>query len=98
MVTVVLVTRWTDGTCEEARLALGCVGPKPIRVAEFEAAVRGKSAGELAAKADDFAAMAAHNCEPLTDLWGSAEYKRQIVKNLVTGGLQSQSQARVNDD
>jgi carbon-monoxide dehydrogenase medium subunit len=98
MVTVVLVTRWTDGSCEEARLGLGCVGPKPIRVTEFEAVVRGKSAEELAAKADEFAAIAARSCEPLADLWGSAEYKKQLVKNLVRGGLQSQCSGRANNE
>ena len=59
MVTVALLTRWTDGACAEARLGLGCVGPKPIRVTEFEEATRGKSAEELAAKADEFGAIAA---------------------------------------
>jgi carbon-monoxide dehydrogenase medium subunit len=91
-VTVALLTRWRDGVCAEARLGLGCVGPKPIRVTEFEDVVRGKSADELAAKADDLAAIAARSCEPLADLWGSAEYKQQIVRNLVRTGLQSQCQ------
>jgi carbon-monoxide dehydrogenase medium subunit len=90
LVAVALLTRWTDGSCEEARLGLGCVGPKPIRVTEFEDVVRRKSAQELAARADEFATIAARSCEPLADLWGSAEYKRQIVKNLVRKGLRSQ--------
>ena len=50
MVTVALLTRWTGGTCAEARLGLGCVGPKPLRVTEFEEATRGRSAEELAGK------------------------------------------------
>ncbi len=33
---------------------LGCVGPKPIRVTEFEEVTHGRSAEELAAKADEF--------------------------------------------
>jgi aerobic carbon-monoxide dehydrogenase medium subunit len=98
MVTVALLTRWTGGTCAEARLGLGCVGPKPIRVTEFEEATRGRSAEELAAKADEFGALAARGCDPLADLWGSAEYKRQIVKNLVREGLRRQCQGRAKDE
>jgi carbon-monoxide dehydrogenase medium subunit len=98
MVTVALVTRWIGGTCAEARLGLGCVGPKPLRVREFEEATRGRSAEELAAKADEFGAIAARGCDPLADLWGSAEYKRQIVKNLVREGLRRQCQGGAKDE
>ena len=94
MVTVALLTRWADGACAEARLGLGCVGPRPLRVGEFEQALRGKSGDELAAKADGFARIAAQSCDPLADLWGSVEYKRQIVKNLVRNGLRSQCDGR----
>lgn len=94
MVTVALLTRWADGACAEARLGLGCVGPKPIRVGQFEEALRGQSGDELAAKADGLADIAAESCDPLADLWGSVEYKRQIVKNLVRDGLRSQCDGR----
>ena len=90
MITVALLTRWANGACAEARLGLGCVGPKPIRVAEFEQTLRGKPGDELAANADELAGIAARSCDPLADLWGSVEYKRQIVKNLVRDGLRSQ--------
>jgi carbon-monoxide dehydrogenase medium subunit len=92
MVTVALLTQWADGACAEARLALGCVGPRPIRVSEFEQTVRGKPADELAVHADDLAEIAARSCDPLADLWGSVEYKRQIVKNLVRDALRNQCQ------
>jgi carbon-monoxide dehydrogenase medium subunit len=96
-VTAALLTRWTDGGCAEARLALGCVGPKPIRVSEFEQTVRGKPADEVAADADDLAGIAARSCDPLADLWGSVEYKKQIVKNLVRDALRSQCQGNGED-
>jgi carbon-monoxide dehydrogenase medium subunit len=98
MVTVAMLTRWTGGTCAEARLGLGCVGPTPLRVMEFEEASRGRSAEELAARADEFGAIAARSCDPLADLSGSAEYKRQVVKNLVREGLRRQCQGREKDD
>jgi carbon-monoxide dehydrogenase medium subunit len=93
IVTVALLVRWDGEVCAEARLALGCVGPKPIRVAEFEEMVCGKSGHELAAKADDLSWLAARSCDPLSDLWASAEYKRQIVKNLVGESLRKVSGA-----
>jgi aerobic carbon-monoxide dehydrogenase medium subunit len=91
-VTVALLTRWTGNICAEARLGLGCVGPKPLRISEFDEVIRGRSADELLAKADEFGAIAARSCDPLADLWGSAEYKRQVVKNLVRKGLRRQCQ------
>jgi carbon-monoxide dehydrogenase medium subunit len=94
IVTIALLTLWDDGVCAEARLGLGCVGPMPLRVAEFEDRVRGKSAEELSVKADEFAAMAARSCEPLADLWGSPEYKRKVLKNLVRDGLHRQCQGK----
>lgn len=97
IVTVALVMRWDVGICAEARLALGCVGPKPIRVSEFEEVVRGKSSDELVAKADDLSRIAARSCDPLSDLWASAEYKRQIVKNLVRESLRNQCRERNQD-
>jgi len=94
IVTVALLTRWDDDVCAEARLGLGCVGPMPIRVAEFEDRVCGKCAEELSVKADEFAAIAARSCDPLADLWGSSEYKRKVLKNLVRDDLQRQCQGK----
>lgn len=94
IVTVALLTRWTDGVCTEARLGLGCVGPKPIRVDEFEEALRGQSGDRLTANGDELAEIAARSCDPLADLWGSVEYKRRVVKNLVRDGLRRQCQRR----
>jgi carbon-monoxide dehydrogenase medium subunit len=98
IVTIALLTLWDDGVCAEARLGLGCVGPMPLRVAEFEDRVRGKSAEELSVKADEFAAMAARSCEPLADLWGSPEYKRKVLKNLVRDALQYQCHGKTNNE
>ena len=98
MVTVALLTRWSDDACAEARLGLGCVGPKPLRVTEFEELARAKSAEELYAKADEFGEIAARSCDPLADLWGSTEYKRQLVKNLVREGLRRQCQGSGKDE
>lgn len=69
---------------KDVRIAVGCVGPKSMRVEEAEAVVRGKSldeAAQLMAEAGDIAGRAA---DAISDLHGSAEYKEHIVKVLLT--------------
>ena len=68
----------------DVRIAVGCVGPKSMRVEEAEAVVRGKSldeAAQLMAETGDIAGRAA---DAISDLHGSAEYKEHIVKVLLT--------------
>lgn len=71
---------WLDPvtrTCLKARCVLGCVAPTPLRVREAEDVLRGNPfRAELAAEAGRLASQA---CSPLSDLRGSAEYKRAIV-------------------
>jgi carbon-monoxide dehydrogenase medium subunit len=95
MVGVALLLDLKDGGCEEARLALGCVGPKPIRLSEVEDWLQGKSTDEISANASEMGDKAARACQPLEDVWGSAEYKRQIVRILVGRGLSQLCQRRM---
>ena len=85
MANVAVGVDWNDGVARDVRLALGCVGSKPFRVTEVEESLQGKTAGEIAAEAAKVAEEAARLCDPLEDLWGSVEYKRQVVKALVMG-------------
>ncbi len=86
-VAAAILMLWADGACADARLALGCIGPKPIRAKEAELALRGKSADEIEAEALDVGTKISDLCDPPPDIWGSVEYKRQIVKTLVSRGL-----------
>ncbi len=86
-VTVAVLIRWKEAGSQEVRIALGCVGPRPIRATEVEEGLKGKSAQEILHTAMDAGARASLLCDPLEDLWGSVEYKRQIVKTLVARGL-----------
>jgi carbon-monoxide dehydrogenase medium subunit len=88
IVGLALLLAWKDGVCEESRLVLGCVGPRPIRASEIEEDLRERSPDEISAKALAVGAKAAFLCDPLPDIWGSVEYKRQIVKTLVSRGLE----------
>ena len=97
MANVAVGVGWNDGVARDVRLALGCVGSKPFRVAAVEESLQGKTAGEIAAQSAKVAEEAARLCDPLEDLWGSVEYKRQVVKALVMDGLSRVSRDKTND-
>ena len=68
-------------TIQAARIVLGCVGATPVRARKAEASVTGKKlTAELAAEAGS---AASQECSPTSDLRGSEEYKRAIVRTLV---------------
>lgn len=74
-----------SGIIEEARLAIGSVGPAPARVAGAEEVLRGERPSEdLFAAAADEAAQAA---DPVNDHYGSVEYKRHLVRVLTARAL-----------
>jgi len=64
-----------------ARVVLGCVGATPVRAQKAEESLTGRRITlELAAEAGK---TASQECDPISDLRGSAEYKRAIVGTLV---------------
>lgn len=66
-----------DGLCKEIRVALGAVAPTPIRAKVVEEVLEGREATpqmiRLAAES------VADQVDPLTDIRGSAEYKRDMA-------------------
>ena len=65
-------------TAEGHRIAMGGVSPTPIRARRAEATLRGgPPTTETIAAA---AAAAAEECDPLDDLMGSAQYRREMVR------------------
>lgn len=92
MVGVAFLAEWHTEVCARPRLVLGCVGPKPLRVLEAEAWMAGRSPDEVRAAADDLGTRAAQVAEPLEDIWGSVEYKKQIVKTLVARAIVAATQ------
>ncbi|MFH2127630.1 MAG: xanthine dehydrogenase family protein subunit M [Pseudomonadota bacterium] len=74
-----------DGSCREARIALGGVAPTPIRAEEAENALAGQAIDEeLIAKAGDLAAEAT---DAEDDYHASAEYRQQMAKVMVSKSL-----------
>lgn len=81
------------GRIGRAGIALTGVGSKNIKATEAEAALAGQEpSDELFAEAGTLAAAAS---EPHTDVRGTAEYKRSVVRTFVRRGLnQAASQAQ----
>ena len=67
------------GTVVDARLAVGCVGPRPERITAAEAWLRGQQPSDLVEDGHEVGSLAAEHVDPVGDLHGSADYKREMV-------------------
>ena len=67
----------------DARIATGCAGPKPKRVGEAEAILKGKSVDEASSLLGRAGEIAARASEAISDLHGSQDYKEHIVQVLL---------------
>jgi len=84
-VAVAVQVTMANGTIGSAGIALTAVGPKNLRAADAEASLAGAEPTEDAfAEAGRLAAALA---EPVSDVRGSAEYKRNVVAVFVRRGL-----------
>jgi carbon-monoxide dehydrogenase medium subunit len=70
-----------DDTIQTARIVLGCVGATPVRAWKAEALIAGKKL--TSQSAEEAGSAASQECSPTSDLRGSEEYKRAIVRTLV---------------
>lgn len=80
----VLVGR-RDGAPASWRVALAAVAPTPLRLHAVEELLEAKGASA----AREAAELAVAACRPITDLRGSAEYRREMVGVLVRRGVES---------
>ena len=71
--------------CQEARIVLGAVAPTPLRAKEAEEKIKGqKVTDELL---EEVGSCAAAESKPISDLRGSAEYRRDLVRVLTKRAL-----------
>lgn len=78
----VRVTLGPDGrACQAVRVVLGCVAPTPVRARKAEELLVGKPLEDNLL--EEAALSAEKECNPLSDLRGSEQYKRAIVAVLV---------------
>lgn len=81
----VLLELGSDDEITKTRIALGAVAPTPIRVPSAENLVKGTRLSPEAAR--EAAELAARSCEPISDHRASAEYRREMVRELCQRGL-----------
>ncbi|MFQ5811397.1 MAG: FAD binding domain-containing protein [Armatimonadota bacterium] len=73
------------GAITDARIVLGALAPTPIRVPDAEAAVQGQSlSDDLLAEVGAAASAAA---DPISDIRGSAEYRKELAGALARGAV-----------
>jgi aerobic carbon-monoxide dehydrogenase medium subunit len=75
----------SNGTVEQAGIALTGVGPTNIRAAEAEEALTAHAPDDEAI--DEAARLAAAAAQPRTDVRGTEEYKRNVVRIFTARGL-----------
>lgn len=86
------VSRDPDGVVGEARVAMGAVAPTPIRAREIESFLTGeKLTDETIAHAAEVGDDA---IQPISDVRGSAEYRRELVRALLKTALYRLSEAK----
>lgn len=82
----VFISASVNGECDNAGIGLTAVGPKAIKATKAEEALRGRKLTDLKA-VENAAALAAEASDPISDIRGTAEYKRGLVRMLVTKGV-----------
>ncbi|MGH7767884.1 MAG: FAD binding domain-containing protein [Candidatus Binatia bacterium] len=73
---------------QEARLAAGCVSPKPERLRDLESALRGASIADSQRIIRDRRSYLKDLLEPVDDLLGSADYKLYMTQVLLGRALE----------
>lgn len=88
---VAVALRLEHAACREIRIALGAVAPTPIRARAAEDALRGRAldAATIAAAAR----IAAGECRPISNVRGSAEYRREMVGVLTARAIEQAREA-----
>jgi carbon-monoxide dehydrogenase medium subunit len=76
---------FSNGSVDSAGIALTGVGPKNLRAEAAEQALAGRALDDEAIS--EAARLAAESAEPRTDIRGTEEYKRNVVRVYVERGL-----------
>lgn len=73
------------GKCKDIRIAMGSVGPTSLRARRGEDLLKGQAITDKLI--EETARISAEDAQPTTDINGSEEYKRELVRVLVTRGI-----------
>jgi carbon-monoxide dehydrogenase medium subunit len=84
-----------DDRVKDARIILGAVAPTPMRAREAERSLTGRRASEdLLERAGQHAAK---ECRPISDIRGSEEYRRDMVRVFVKRALRKAIYGNVSE-
>jgi len=77
---------WRDGLCRSARVAVGGAGPNPRRLSSLEEELVGTAlhGDEIEHRVD----VVLPELEPIADVRGSVDWKRQVVRHVLIAALQ----------
>lgn len=84
---VAVAAKLKNGAVENARLAVGCVGPKPLRLSELEAKIRGEKLDAAQRICADSKQYLKDKLAAIDDLLGSADYKIYMAAVLLSRAL-----------
>jgi carbon-monoxide dehydrogenase medium subunit len=84
---VAVAARTENGLLADLRLAAGCVGPRPVRLADLESQARGLPLADAERVVRAAGAYLTEQLEPVDDLLGSAEYKIYLTTVLLGRAL-----------
>ena len=85
---VAVAVRVQDGRIADARFAVGGAGPRPLRAFKAEAQLRGLVSDEAVKAAAEVAAAVADEADPsLSDAFGTAEYRKRLVRVSARRGI-----------
>jgi aerobic carbon-monoxide dehydrogenase medium subunit len=88
-VAVALTINGGGKSVSDIKVAVGCAGPAPKRVAEAEELLKGKSVDEASQNLQQAGKVAGSASQAISDLHGSQEYKEHIVGVLLKRTFQS---------
>jgi carbon-monoxide dehydrogenase medium subunit len=77
----------TRSTVRGARVVIGSVGPRAVRLDAAERAVTGEPLARLGPRLDEIAAAATSDLEIMGDLHGAPDYKRELARVCVRRAL-----------
>lgn len=91
---VAAAVRLDNRTIAEARLAVGCVGPKPLRLPELEGKLGGVKVADAGKLIAEEKKTLRELLRPVDDLLGSAEYKLHMTEVMLGDAIEQASQER----
>jgi carbon-monoxide dehydrogenase medium subunit len=86
-VTAAVAARVTGDRIDEVRLAVGSIGPKPLRLRALEARLAGSSIADAIRIVSGSGAYLAEQLEPVDDLLGPADFKVYLAAVYLTRAL-----------